>query len=99
MKPYNSKTDYCGPGKGLLAKMISNKPWGARINVCCYFHDVAYERGGTGRDRYHADLRLRGCIYGKLAQKWWIPKFVALMVSERYYIAVRVFGSSRFNYC
>ncbi len=98
MKPYDPKTDYCGPGKGVLAKMISNKPWGTRINFCCYAHDRAYEIGGTGGDRYLADLQLWDCIYGKLAQKWWIPKFVAEMVSRRYYIAVRVFGSSRFNY-
>lgn len=98
MKPYDPKQDYCGPGKGWLAKVLFNGPWGVRINTCCYFHDTAYEKGGTGRDRYLADLRLKDCIYGKLAAKWWIPKFVAVMVSKRYYFDASHLNPKRFRY-
>lgn len=98
MKPYDPKQDYCGPGKGWLAKVTPDKPLGANIGFCCYSHDGAYERGGTGKDRAAADERLRDCVYRRQVAKWWIPKFVARRVARRYYEAVRIFGSSCFNY-
>jgi len=98
MKPYDPNMDYCGPGKSFLTNLIPNRLLGINLNSCCYFHDTAYENGGTGQDRYHADLRLRDCVYGKLVRKWWVPKFLARTVAGRYFTAVRVFGSSSFNY-
>lgn len=98
MKPYDPKTDYCGPGKGWLNYLITNKPWGANINRCCYGHDAAYETGGTEEDRERADQAMRDCIYKRLVAKWWIwPRF-AMLVANRHYVFVRAFGWTRFTY-
>lgn len=98
MKPYDKDVDYCGPGKGVLAKLVTNTPWGGNINLCCYRHDKAYEEGGTGEDREHADKVFRACVYKCLVAKWWIPAWLAGMCAERHYVAVRVLGSGRWNY-
>lgn len=98
MKPYDPDQDYCGPGKSWLTRMISSTPWGADINPCCYMHDVAYEVGGTGKDRLAADEQFRDCILNRFSQQRWTPRFIGRMVAERYFLAVRVFGSPSFTY-
>ena len=98
MVAYDEDTDYCGPEGEWTGKFVSNKPWGVPINRCCWRHDHLYRRGGTGADRLRVDKRFRGCIQKRLEAKWWIPKFLARMVAQRYYIGVRVFGSEYFNY-
>lgn len=98
MKRYDQNIDYCGPGNGLLTRWISNRPWGARINRCCYWHDKAYETGGTGKDRAHVDEIFYKCVRKRLVAKWWIPGWFADMVAMRHYMAVRTFGSGSFNY-
>lgn len=30
---------------------------------CCFVHDIAYWRGGTGEDRRQADEELRACVF------------------------------------
>ena len=98
MKPYNPSVDYCGPGKSWVTKFISNTPWGANINRCCYAHDVAYELGGTGQDRERADVAFRECIEDQFVKRRWTPNFLGKIVAKRYYIFVRRFGSSSWTY-
>ena len=98
MKAYDRNQDYCGPGKSWLTRLISNTPWGANINMCCYAHDVAYEAGGTGKDRLAADQRFRECIMNRFSRQRWTPKFIGRMVAGVYYNAVRIAGSPSFTY-
>lgn len=98
MKRYDKNVDYCGPDNGWLTRLISNKPWGASINWCCYRHDQAYEKGGSYKDRAKVDEEFRQCVYERLVAKWWIPKFMARVVANQHWLAVRGFGSGLFKY-
>lgn len=65
---------------------------------CCVRHDFDYYRGGSEKDRLHADQALQSCIRNNANQKcpfsvafhWWL--------SYLYYAAVRLFGRKHFNY-
>lgn len=98
MEPYDPKKRYCGPGKGVIAWLVPEKPLGVCINECCYKHDEAYDHGGSGHDRLRADEVFRLSIRVKLAAHWWIPLFVASWIAQRYFKAVRILGSTCFNY-
>lgn len=54
---------------------------------CCVEHDLAYFKGGTGRERFRADNKLFGCVANK---KGWWHKIIAPVM----WAGVRVGGVS-----
>lgn len=61
---------------------------GTYIGDACGHHDTAYAKGGTEEDRINADKALKAIITERVNRTWgWI-----------YYIGVRLFGESHFNY-
>lgn len=97
MAEYQKGRDYCGPGHGFLAWFVSDAPWGVDISYCCWVHDEQYATGGTGKDRLASDEEFYYCIKNTLRVRG-IPKWLARMVARKYFAAVRILGSSRFNY-
>lgn len=97
MGEYRKGHDYCGPGRGFLAWLVTDAPWGMDISYCCWVHDEQYRKGGTGKDRLASDEEFYYCIKGTLIAKG-LPKFLARLVARRYFAAVRILGSPRFNY-
>ena len=102
MKSKNSKsTDgACGAMNGWLSWI--RPPHYKFFNAACILHDELYDIGGTEKDRLAADARLFADMvrhstahYGRRkvhTQAWF------LCLSYFYYIAVRLFGRSQFNY-
>lgn len=36
---------------------------------CCFIHDIAYWRGGSEEERFHADKKLRQCVFERTKNK------------------------------
>lgn len=88
---YDETIDYCGPGFGLMTKLIPRKIGGVDINLICYRHDLAW---GTTEPRYKAaDQLFRNAIYRKYKEL--DKKVLGLFVSRLYYVAVRIGRAGR----
>lgn len=97
----STQTNGCGACDGWF-KFIK-PPHYRFFNDICNLHDEAYNTGGSKEDRRLADrLLFNGMVLHSVTvfkgrsvhnQMWFI--FLAYC----YYIAVRIFGSPRFNYC
>lgn len=80
-------TNGCSGGVSWFYRIILGSPpcW----EYCCDEHDLAYDEGGTAKDRSLADRRLRDCLgMAGYPVRGWI-----------YWVAVRLFGGSHFNWC
>lgn len=77
----------CSGGVSFFYNLVMRKKM--KIEFCCDEHDLAYEEGGTEADRKFADLKLKECIelYG-----------YSKILSNIFWIGVRIFGKSHFNY-
>lgn len=101
MNKDNAKPRSCGACSGWLSWL--RPPHNEFFERECALHDILYEHGGTEQDRRRADVRLyedmvrhsidyyRGRAMPH-AQAWF------LTLAYLYYLAVRAFGRSRFNY-
>lgn len=94
---FDSKVGVAGISETLSAfdkKMLKALPDGCtaspdfNFKKCCDAHDIAYNKGGTERDRLAADIALRICI----------RKHGHRVLAGIYYRAVRLFGRNHFNY-
>lgn len=92
-------TNGCGAMSGLLRWF--KPPHYKFFHTACILHDELYIIGGSEEDRKRADVRLfRDMVRHSVeyfgdrvsAQMWF------LVLSYLYYIAVRLFGKSQFNY-
>lgn len=91
----------CGACSGLLSWL--RPPHDEFFERECALHDLLYEHGGGERERKRADVRLyedmvrHSISYykgrGKPHSQAWF-----LTLAYLYYLAVRAFGRSRFNY-
>lgn len=91
---------YCGACDGWLS--FIKPPHHKFFNAECMVHDTMYDIGGNRQDRLNADVLLFNQMVRKavgyfenrsVSSLWW---FISL--AYLYYLAVRVFGKSRFNY-
>ena len=81
--------DGCSGGLSKVHRLLFGKD--VAFVYCCNEHDLAYEEGGTERDRRLADKRLRRCIAD--SGRWW-RRIVAWVV----WFAVRLFGKRHWRY-
>lgn len=67
-------------------------PYSKLFNEACCLHDLLYDEGGKGINRFRADK----ILYYKMinASKSYLSKFFSLL----YFIIVRLFGWLFFNY-
>jgi hypothetical protein len=101
VKPYDDDCDFCGPSGNWTSKFISRYIFGVDMNIACYDHDKAYEKGGTEEDRRRADEQFRDDMYSciKCQMSWWNPFRVAAYVwVRRRYDMVRLLGWKHFKY-
>ena len=88
----------CG-ADGALFDLVPDNFLGVDISEPCKIHDYCYFIGGTEKDRELADRmfrsNLRTCV---LNDDNLIFRDTNLKLCELYYIAVRRFGMSNFNY-
>ncbi len=77
--------DGCSGGVTWFYKTFLGRDIGCRY--CCDEHDLAYEEGGSRRDRALADKRFRQCIRasGRPVRAW------------IFWLAVRLFGRTFWN--
>ena len=95
-----SKVNGCGACSGFFAWL--RPPHHEFFVKECTLHDELYNLGGSAEDRHKADIRLfqdmvaRSSAYFKgrkpSSQMWFV------LLSYLYYLAVRAFGRSQFNY-
>ena len=80
------KGDGCSAGISKFRRKVIGTPpaW----EGCCDKHDEAYNWGGTEADRKEADKALRDCM----------KRMGHGIRAQLYYMAVRTFGRSHFNY-
>ena len=77
---------------------------GAIGRDCCQAHDKLYETGGDVCDRLWADVRLLFCIINCANRKQggkrfgWIMIAIAHITGIIYFLAVRIFGTTHFNW-
>ena len=105
---YEASYDYSGPENNrFLRWLIPSRLWGINCNPAFYAHDGGYAIGGGSTERELADANMRviglKIIKESEDKKYlygfnWARRFLARRRLEKYYIAVRVGGSSSFNY-
>lgn len=96
-----NQTNGCGAMRGWLRWV--RPPHHEFFREACELHDVLYEHGGAEADRKRADARLYEDMVrhsveyfggrGMVGSQAWF-----LLLSYGYYLAVRAFGRSAFNY-
>ena len=84
----------CGPGR-LGDWLVPDGPW-AEV---CKRHDEAYKKGGTPEDRKKADkAMLKEMIQTALSHDHcWFTIVILVSWAQLYYVAVRLFGWTRWK--
>lgn len=88
----------CGSDKSWV-DFIPDNFVGVNIKICCQIHDYLYTTGGTEKDRELADRMFRTNMkITVFNDSNLIFRDTNLKLCEVYYIAVRRYGASSFNY-
>ena len=105
---YDPNYDYSGPENNrFLRWLIPSRLWGINCNPAFYAHDAAYSIGGGSTQREMADENMKiiglKIINEAKDKKYlygfnWARRFLATRRLLKYYYAVRVGGSSSFNF-
>jgi hypothetical protein len=105
---YDPSYDYSGPENSVFLRwLIPSRLWGINCNPAFYAHDGAYSVGGGSTERELADdnMQIIGLkIIKETKDKKYLygfngaRRFLARRRLQKYYYAVRVGGSSSFNY-
>ena len=84
----------CGPGRGILERIIPDKILGCDIQPACGIHDFQYGQGRTDQDKADADevflnnmIRLIEAYGGRECMVRW-----RLNIAREYYEAVQHYG-------
>lgn len=98
LKPWSQLTpeeqatfgDGCGPGTGLLGKLIPE----LYFNADCRQHDYYYARGGDLFNKIEADTMFFAHMVKSVNTRFthWIDKVVPFLASLVYFVAVSTFG-------
>lgn len=94
---------WCGPnGISFLERIIPDIYhfiFRADFSKCCKEHDILYEIGGDEKKRMIYDMKFYRCLKKEvLKTNFCLKRKLGLIVAKIYFKAVRVLGSSFFNY-
>jgi hypothetical protein len=88
----------CGPGRGILERLVPETAYGLRLSAACSIHDFMYRYGFTDQDKVDADEvflnNMIRIIEVKTSSK--ILMFLRLRRARTYYLAVKLFGGPAF---
>lgn len=104
---YDDIIDYAGPNGKAISKLIPRTLWGIDCNIAFYQHDALYEKGGSKKDRWTADITMLVTILwcidnhpdSKLIYGFnWMRRHLARVRAIKYFEAVRSQGYKHFNF-
>lgn len=88
----------CGPGRGVLEKLVPETAYGLRLTAACSIHDFMYYYGRTDQDKIDADdvflNNMIRIIQAKTGSR--ILMLLRLRRARTYYLAVKIFGGPAF---
>ncbi len=88
----------CGPGRGILEKLVPDRILGVDVGPACGIHDFCYSQGRANQDKADADLIFLNNLI-RLVETCggydWLQK-MRLRFAHDYYEAVSHFGGPAF---
>lgn len=86
----------CGPGRGLLEKIVPDKILFLDVSIACKIHDFMYCVGQTNEDKESADRVLKYNLIRLIEAKGGVLKYPRLVLAQGYYLAVASSGGPAF---
>ena len=80
----------CGPGKGLLSKVIPDRIIGLDLSKACHVHDIDYNNKRVSR--FTADMRFLENMLKEVKTNNEIKRAAQVMIIYFYTFIVRIFG-------
>lgn len=88
----------CGPGRGVLEKLVPETIYGVRVSQACSIHDFMYAIGHTPLDKDESDMVFLNNMIRLIEAHggWWLLQLLRLRRARIYYEAVSHFGGPAF---
>lgn len=93
--PYTKLKDFpdcCGPGEGILNRLIPDTFWFLKMSAACYFHDKDFEYAEPTEEEFdNCNERFQFNMYSIINRKskWWILKELRKRRAKTYLFAVK----------
>lgn len=96
--PESERRGRCGPGRGVLEKIVPDTIYGLRVSAACDIHDKMYMWGATISDKDEADRVFLNNLIRLIeaAGGWRFLVRLRLRRARIYYEAVSHFGGPAF---
>jgi hypothetical protein len=86
----------CGPGRGLMEKIVPDYILGLCVTVACRIHDFMYSIGESLEDKKVADMTLKNNMFRLIEARGGWLKYPRLVLAQGYYVAVSAAGGPAF---